>query len=237
MYITKRQITYSQVDGDLGMNMAGIVHFFQDCAVAHSEALGKKMAELDKMKDAWFLSGWQIEVLQYPKLGEEISVRSWAHGNKGMYGYRNFDILNEQGEQLVRANSIWVFMNLEKMKPEKPTEEAIEGYEIEPALDMEYAARKIKVFEEEYRTVQESALEPIMVKKSFVDLNQHMNNGRYVEEALNYIEGTVKNMRVDYRKAAMLGDILYPVIYRKENVTQVVFLDNSSNPFVIVEVL
>ena len=99
---------------------------------------------MEQTKRAWFLSSWQIEVTRFPKYQEQVTVRTWPHEFKSMYGYRNFDILDNEGRQIVRANSIWIFMDINRMCPIKPTEDDVRGYDLEAAIDMEYAPRKIK---------------------------------------------------------------------------------------------
>lgn len=258
MFEMKRTVTYSQVGGNITMDMAGIVHYLQDCALAHSESIGRGVEYVDREKRAWFLSGWQIEVDRFPKYQENVTVRTWPHEFKSMYGYRNFDILDSDGTVIVRANSIWIFMDLNKMCPTKPTDEDVKGYDVEPAIDMEYAPRKIKQLAEEYRidesilmsrssenmdddknlTADNNSRYGIAVKRSFLDSNHHVNNGRYVSEALDLIDiDGYKRMRVDYRKAAVRGDVMYPVIYENDEVVQVVLNDSEENPYVLVEVV
>ncbi|MCI8507932.1 MAG: acyl-[acyl-carrier-protein] thioesterase [Lachnospiraceae bacterium] len=236
MYEMKRQITYSQVASDLKMDMAGLAHFFQDCTLFHSETIGKGLEEVQRSCTAWFLSGWQIEAERYPGFKEQITVRTWPYDFKGMYGYRNFDILDAGGRQIVKANSIWIFMDLKNMHPTRPSDQDLAGYDMEPKLEMEYAPRKIKIIEETYRS-KDTGQTPIIVKNSFLDSNYHVNNGRYVAEAMDFIpEGkNVKKMRVDYRRAAALGDKMYPSVYVKDDICQVVFLDEEGIPFVIIE--
>lgn len=236
MYEMKRQVTYSEVAPDLRVNMAGLVHYFQDCTIAHSETVGQGVSAVERTHRAWFLSSWQIEVVRYPEFMEQITVRTWAHAFKGMYGHRNFDLLDAQGKRIVQANSIWIFMDLEKMMPTRITEEDAAPYPLEPALAMEYDPRKIKVMEEEYRVLSKT-WEPITVQRSFLDSNHHVNNGKYVEEAWNCLpeDVPIHKMRVDYRKAAKFGDVMYPVCYDKDGEQQVVFLDEGGNIYVIVE--
>lgn len=237
MYEMKRQITYSQVGSDLKTDIAMITHFLQDCALFHSESIGKGVDNLDETKTAWFLSSWQIEVIRYPEYKEKITVRTWPHAFKGIYGYRNFDILDDAGNRIVQANSIWLFMDVVNMRPMKPSDNDIEGYDLEPALPMDYAPRKIKISGESGE-IKES-MEPISVKRSFIDSNHHVNNGRYVTEAIEYVDDVTKirSIRVDYRKAAALGDVLYPVLFDRESVKQIVFKDGEGQPYVIVEVM
>ncbi len=238
MYKIEQRVTYSQVGSDLKTDMAMLAHYFQDCAIFQSESIDKGLKELGSMHTAWFLSSWQIEVIRYPEFGEMITVQTWPHDFKGIYGYRNFEILDEKGNQMVKANSIWIFMDLEKMRPIKAAPKDIAGYDLHPAIEMEYAPRKIQIMEEVYRK-KNMADTPILVRKSFLDSNHHVNNGRYISEAMNYLPDSVmyKKMRVDYRKAAALGDEMYPAVYEQDHCCQVVFSDRERNPFVIVEIL
>ena len=238
MYEMKREITYSQVRRDLKVDMAELAQFFQDCVLVQSEKIGKGVEETERTKTAWFLSSWQIEVMRYPEFMEEVTVRTWPYEFKSMYGYRNFDVIDSKGKTIARANSIWIFMDVAKLRPSKPTEENVKGYELEPALDMEYAPRKINILGDEYRISGET-VEPIVVKYSFLDSNDHVNNGRYVKEAMDYLPTgkAFKQMRVDYRKAATLGDAMYPMQYQKADLHQVVFADENGGPYVIVEVV
>lgn len=237
MFEMKREVTYSQVRRNLKLDMAEVAQFFQDCVLLQSETIGKGVAETERSHTAWFLSSWQIEVERYPEFMEEVTVRTWPHEFKSMYGYRNFDIIDCEGATIARANSIWIFMDLAKMRPSKPTEENIKGYVLEPALDMEYAPRKINILGDECNI--SDAVEPIVVKYSFLDSNDHVNNGRYVKEAMDYLptDRAFKQMRVDYRKAATLGDKMYPIRYQKEDLSQLVFADEEGNPYVVVEVV
>ena len=237
MYEMKRQVTYSEVAPDLKVNMAGLVHYFQDCTIAHSETVGLGVSAVERTHRAWFLSSWQIEVERYPEFMEPITVRTWAHDFKGMYGHRNFTLSDKRDNLIVRANSIWILMDVNKMMPARITEGDAAPYPLESALDMKYDPRKIKVMEEENRIVSE-IWEPVIVKPSFLDSNHHVNNGRYVEEALDCLlhnDIPIRKMRVDYRKAAKLGDVMHPVCYCKDGIQQVVFLDDDGGIYVIVE--
>ena len=127
-------------------------------------------------------------------------------------------------------------MDLNKMRPIKPTEKDIAGYDMSPALEMKYSPRKIQIMdkEDQKKDIEDT---PILVRKTFLDSNHHVNNGRYITEAMNFLPDSIvfKEMRVDYRKAAALGDEMYPAVYECDKCYQVVFSDKEGNPFVIVE--
>lgn len=59
-------------------------------------------------------------------------------------------------------------------------------------------------------------LEPVRVLRADIDYNKHMNNANYVRMAMELLPESmvVRGMRVEYRVAAKLGDILIPTMYQ-----------------------
>ena len=54
MFEMKRTVTYSQVGSNITMDMAGIVHYLQDCTLAHSESLGEVYRMWSRLKEPGF---------------------------------------------------------------------------------------------------------------------------------------------------------------------------------------
>ena len=63
-------------------------------------------------------------------------------------------------------------------------------------------------------------LEPIKVLRADIDYNKHLNNTNYVRMAMELLpdDFVVSGLRVEYRVAAKLGDLLVPTIYENDNV-------------------
>ena len=66
---------------------------------------------------AWVLNSWQADVVRYPVFGETIRILTWPYDFHGFFGFRNFRIEDADGTGIVFANSVWVFMDLQKNKP------------------------------------------------------------------------------------------------------------------------
>ena len=106
------------------------------------------IARLNEKKRAWLLSSWQIVPVRLPKLGEKVTVSTWPYAFKGFFGYRNFTMTGEDGECLVYANSIWIYLDTETGRPVKVDEEQKTSFPLEEKFPVEYADRKICVPEE-----------------------------------------------------------------------------------------
>lgn len=212
MYIFDSRVRYSEADEDGNLSVVGIMNYLQDCSTFQSEDLKLGISYLNENKRAWWLSEWQIEILRQPHFGEKIRISTWPYGFKGIYGYRNFTIKDEVGADLVRADSTWFYYDLEKGCPVRVPESQLSAYHIEDnKLDMPAVHRKI-CLPEDYEE-----LSPVTVERHHLDTNRHVNNAQYVSIAREILPAkfTIGRLHVQYRKAAVLGDIMYPKIARE----------------------
>ena len=214
MYTFNSRVRYSEVDSNARLTLDGIINYMQDCTNFQSEDLGVGL-EFHKEKNlAWILNSWQIVIDEYPKMGENITIGTQSFGYEKMFGHRNFLITKEDGSRVAIANSLWVLMDLKKNRPRIVTPEIGDVYGKHKPLEMEYAPRKIKMPENVVKGRE------FVVQESQLDTNHHVNNGQYVRMAMNQIElPKVSELRVEYKKQALLGDMIVPFICRQENKT------------------
>ena len=159
MYSFESRIRYSEVGKDSKLTLEELLDYFQDCSTFHSEDIGVGTAYLSDNDMVWVLSSWQIIVDRYPELGEKVTIGTFPYDFKGFLGYRNFVMLDEAGNRIAYANSIWTLLSIEKQVPVRPTPLMVEKYVLEEKLPMDYAPRKIAVPE------QTEEQEAIIVKK------------------------------------------------------------------------
>lgn len=234
-YQWKQRIRYSEVDGERKLTIPNLVNYFQDCSTFQSEELGVGCEYMEEHQKAWVLSFWQIVIERRPKLGEEVTVETFAIGFDGLYGTRNFVMTDAKGSKIAYAYSIWVFMDLKKGRPVRPEPQEIAGYETEEPLPMEYAGRKIPLPKERKQG------EPFPVRRHQIDTNHHVNNSQYVQMALDVWEemGTpskIRELRVEYKKSAVYGDMIYPSMIEEQDNTTIVLGDEKERPYAIVQV-
>lgn len=231
IYEFDSRVRYSEIDHRGTMTLPALINYFQDCSTFHSESVGLGMERLKQEKKAWVLSYWQIIIDRYPKLYEKITTGTFATEFKGLFGNRNFYMKDEEDRQIACANSIWVFMDLEKGRPCRPSEEDIGPYGVNTPLDMPYEDRKISVPE----TFEEK--DPFPVRKYHIDTNEHVNNCQYVQMALEMLPGdlSVHQVRVDYKKSAVLGDMIYPGIAREQERIVTELRDKEKRPYAVIE--
>lgn len=231
MYGFESVVRYSEVDVHRHMTLTALLELLQDCCIFQSEHLGIGMDYLQERKRAWVLSSWQVILKRYPLLGEKITAYTWAYECKGFYGYRNFKVTDENGGVIAYANSIWIFMDTERMRPARIPQELAAVYSMDEPLDMEKAGRKLSI-EGDFKKEA-----PIPVQKFHIDTNQHVNNSKYVLIAQEYLPESFKigELRAEYKKAAVLTDTLYPRTCIKENQAVVSLENGEGQPYAVLE--
>lgn len=215
MYTFKSKVRFSETDKNNKLTIPHLISYFQDCSNFHSNSIGLYKDKLIGLNRAWFLSSWQIVINSRPKIDEEIEVETRAYEIKGFYGLRNFIIYDEKKEVCAYANSVWFYVDTTKGKPVKYEPEEGLGFEIDEEFPMEKADRKIIIPEQADKIVK---VDSFRVRESHLDSNIHMNNREYVRAALDFMPENfdvdmIRQIRVEYKKAALLDEVMIPTYY------------------------
>ena len=212
MYDFKSRVRYSEVNSERQLTLPALIDYLQNCCTFQSEDMNIGVEYLEQHHAAWVLSSWEIVMNRYPKLAEHITVSTWPYSFKGFYGYRNFTIKDEAGEICAFANSVWVYMDTATMRPVRIAKEVQDAYI--PVMD-----------------------EAIQYEWADIDTNHHMNNGKYILVAEEYLPENFKteSIRVEYKKAAVIGNMLYPEVYEQQNGVTIVLADEQKVPYAIMQ--
>lgn len=238
MYEFSAKIRYSETDSEGKLAMESLLDYFQDSSTFQSEELGRGVKYLKQNKLAWVLSAWQIVVERFPMLCEEVVIGTFPYQFKGFLGSRNFYMKDKEGTRIACANSLWTLVNTETMKPVMPSEEMLTAYELEPKLEMNYLPRKIVIPGGEDGAEALEA-EEIVVRRQHLDTNHHVNNGQYIRMAMGFLPEDIQilQLRAEYKKQAFLGDVIHPLVLKKEDTYVVSLQDEQGVAYVNVEVV
>ena len=226
MYEFNSRVRYSEIDHHGTLTLPALINYFQDCSTFQSEDVGLGTEVLKAEKRAW-----QVIAERYPALGERITIGTFPTEFKGLFGNRNFYLKDESGNMIAKAYSVWVFLDTETGRPVRPEEKDIKPYGMGEALDMPYKGRKISLPEET------EALEAFPVRRYHIDTNEHVNNCQYVQMALEFLpaDRQFRQIRVEYKKSAVLGDVIYPKRSREEDRTVIELCAEDGRPYAVVE--
>lgn len=199
------EVHYYQLDKDRKATPLAVLNLLEDAALSHSQAIGLGIDELKSRGIVWLISAWNIVIDRYPTWHERIRIESWASHTERFYATTEYYMKDVNGEIVVRASILWILMSIERKRPIRIPLEFGDMYGMESERAIDHAFCPIgQVCEPEmegnYR-----------VRRIDIDTNQHVNNSRYVEWALEQVPEDVYNhyrlhsLEVKYKKETMLG--------------------------------
>lgn len=230
-YTMQATVRYSECGAGRQAGLSDILDYLQDACTFQAEELGVGLNYMQKNHTAWVLNSWQADLVRCPAFGETIRVTTWPYDFHGFFGFRSFQIEDEAKRLIVRANSVWVFMDTQKQRPVRIAPEVAAAYQTSPRLEMEYLDRKIADFP------AAQAGSAIQVPRYFIDTNQHVNNAKYIllaQELLPPDFHTVR-IRTEYKKPAVYGDLLYPYLAQHPHGYAVKLCGQEGKPYALME--
>ena len=187
-----------------------ILSYLEDIGGIHSNKAGYGIREIEETYLSWILLGWRLQVIRRPKYAEKIKIKTWSKGVVKFYTYRDFEVYDEQGNLLIKASSKWILLDIEKGKIVRIEPELMNKYEPETnkvVFGMEEFEKVCEPEEYQYET-------EYTVRRTDIDVNNHMHNLNYIElanEALPeevYKGALFNDVRITYKKEIKLGDIV-----------------------------
>ena len=201
IYNMNIRVRYSECAGNGKVPIHQLLNYFQDCATFHSESIGYGIAYNRQHHKAWFLLAYDINIIRRPEMFEQLTIVTHPYKMKGFYGYRRFRISDENGETLVTADSIWILMDTESMLPSKISDEMSRAFVGDEGVDKVKIKRKIRPGKEW------DEADEFDITEAYLDTNRHVNNNYYALWTENLLgQDEIRRVRIDYRKAAVLGD-------------------------------
>jgi len=232
MYSLKYKVTTSTCDSEGRLKLYSALQMMQDCSEMWIDSEPGVKQYFTQQGMAQLLASRQVEVVRVPEYKEELTVTTSVYGMKPMFGFRNTFIYDAQGNPCYRTWSMGAFVDKANGKLKRVDEATIASMHLEPKLEMNYRDRRIILPREGGQV-----LDPIRVMRADIDYNRHMNNANYVRMAAELLpEGfQVSGLRVEYRVAARLGDMLTPTVYHAADGAWIVALSIGADACAIIE--
>ena len=213
MYSLKYKVTTSTCDSEGRLKLYSALQMMQDCSEMWIDSEPGVKQYFAQQNMAQLLATRQVEIVRTPEYKEELTVTSTVYGMKPMFGFRNTFIYDAEGRPCYKTWSMGAFVDRQTGKLKRVDEATIASMTLEPQLEMNYKDRRIML-----PKTDGQPLEPVKVLRADIDYNRHMNNANYVRVAMELLpeDFTMRGLRVEYRVAAKLGDVLIPTLYQVE---------------------
>ncbi|MGD8779752.1 MAG: thioesterase [Ignavibacteria bacterium] len=198
-------ITSYNADFEGKATLPSFMQFLQEIAWEHAEHLDLGFSHLTEQNVLWVLARLKIKVNEFPNWQNVVKVKTWAAGKDNLFWYRDFKIFDSNGNVLAKATTSWIIINIETRRPQR----ADKMFRV--AIDVDE-----RVFDEKLGKLPPLNCTDIKYQKvvgySDLDLNDHVNNVKYIEWILDsyplnfFKENKIDTVEVNYLAEAMYGD-------------------------------
>jgi medium-chain acyl-[acyl-carrier-protein] hydrolase len=206
------------VDFNNRLKVSSIFNYMQDIAAEHADRLNFGYKDLKDSGLFWVLYWVKVKFEGFPKFEDKFTIKTWAKGKYKLYALRDFLLLNEKNEIFCRATSAWLLLNADTRRITDIKN--LPSYR--PALENEHALKDLPS-----KITVENKKESVFKKHvgySSIDINQHVNNEKYIEFILDcypeefHIKNQIKNLTVSFLSETKFDDWLE--IYLNKNIVE-----------------
>ena len=183
------RITCYDADHNGNLKLFAFMNHAQELANIHASNLGFGYETMIEKSVAWILSRVHVKFLRYPQWKEEINIETWHKGDDRLFGLRDFHAYTDADETLILATSSWVIIDTESRRVQRVRNILGEEYKGAERDAIKESAQKLSSPEGmEFAGERRVAL-------SDIDINQHTNNAKYVEWAIDFIDPDLLNIK------------------------------------------
>lgn len=226
-------IPYYDTDAEGYIKVENILLYMAETSSWHSDSLGVGVGKLSKKNYAWMLNNWEVEIFKFPKVKETVSIGTWASKLDRFFATREFAMVNTDGDIIAKASTKWFFIDIKRRRPIR----------IPVEIHKKYSCI------EEFNLTEDSNIgkfscdmiesRPVVVRKSDIDNNNHVNNIRYIEWMQEGFDSDIINdlriykLGIVYKKEILLGDTIISKYCENKNINgrfeHVISVNNKQN--------
>lgn len=198
--------------------------FFQETAGNHVDDLGIGIETLIAQGVTWILSRFHVQVLRYPLWKERIRIETWASDVYSFNALREYQVFDAQDQVIAAASSLWLILDINSRHPVRMPEHML-------AMKFKERGRAVAdPFDTIWRPTQVDCEKRFAVRMSDLDLNQHVNNVRYVVWSVETVPQEIwethqlSEIEVSFRAECVYGDVIVSQSGHTQDAEQHVFI-------------
>ena len=176
-----------------------------NCASLHATSRGFGIAQINEDHYTWVLSRLAIELNDLPRQYESFHIKTWVENVYRLFTDRNYAILNDEGEPIGYARSVWAMISMETRKPADLL--SLHGGSI-----TDYICQEDCPIEKPGRVKITHPMLPVtyQTKYSDIDINGHVNSIKYIEHMLDlFPKETFEKKRIKRYEIAYVAESYY----------------------------
>ncbi len=231
MFSKEYSFKYSDINNKGSIKISTVIDLLQDVSISHSAAVGYNLKKMQEIHIAMLLHGWTVRFLKPIDYESPVTMKTGITKVHRIEVTRKYEIIQD-GEVKAIATGSWFSFDSQKQEIVRVPEEINCAYDSVNEEDNGIALAKLRPDS----NVKEFAR--TFVTRRDLDTNNHMNNVKSVEAALDYLPDSkeINELDIIYVKQLLEDDEII-VCTHDSGDSFIIELHNQSNePCVLVSV-
>lgn len=175
------EINFTQCTPNGYLKYTDLCNLIQLTAAAHSELGGISFSDMQEFNQAWVLSRMRIEITELPKWKDVVTITTWIKSLENSRSVRAIEVVLN-GNKIIGSETFWVVFNTKNRRPEE-LKLAISHFELYPERKATENSLSKIIIDESLANLTEKE-----VVLSDLDIVNHVNNVKYLEWCLDYVD-------------------------------------------------
>lgn len=203
-----------------------LCNYFQEAAGNHAATYGVSVGDLLAEGLTWVLARLHVRMERYPRMGSTLRIETWPSGIEGLLAtrdFRFFEVREGAVQEIGRGASGWIVIDAVRKRPVRVpaliTE--IKVPDLPPAIPDAFAKFDAPDYADHQRRYG--------VRYSDLDINQHVNNVRYAEWAVESVPEAVlathqvQRLELQFKAETIFGDQVLARTARQDDADGLIF--------------
>lgn len=174
IYSEEYQVPFYECDVNHNIKLSILLSIALQISGRQSLSLGVSDALIFEKYDlVWIVTDYDISIERLPCYNEKITIATEAVAYNKLFCYRNFYITGEDGQNIMTIHSTFILMDFKTRKVHPVLDEIVAPYQSQKEKRKQ---KSIKLSD-----VEKGKMAEIPVQVYDLDMNRHVNNGKYLE--------------------------------------------------------
>lgn len=201
IYSYKYRVGIEEVGHGNSITNKYLLVLMQNAAGMHSQSINNGLLQVEENKAAWVLLDWAFEIVKRPQFNDLLTINTWSTNFDKISANRDYEILDEHGNTMVKGTSRWIYLDLSARRPMRLDTKIMELYQSETDKH---------VFSEKMSRITLPDIKPstttYKIQRRDIDTLGHMHNTSYLDIAYEvlpeniYNQPEFNNLRIEYKK-------------------------------------
>jgi medium-chain acyl-[acyl-carrier-protein] hydrolase len=199
------EINFSQCFSNGLLKETELCGLLQQTAAKHAELGGISFSDMQQFDQAWVMTKLRIEIIERPKSGDKIIIRTWIKSMENSKSVRAMEVFH-QSKKIAGSETLWVVLNTKKRIAEQIAINYDHFELFASRVATQSAPKNI------YVGTDKKLLATRKIVLSDIDNVNHANNIKYLEWCLDLLEvelildAKIKSFEMNFLRELLLYD-------------------------------